>query len=461
MKKSEFRQLLANGYGSALIFLKNCDSPMEYARQIEYCCTHNTCYDMQCEGDRADYLFEAICLTGQEPYFLESIMRRLEKERNLDDWECRQMISLLLLYWRKGYSEAAEFLDRLFERKLKELSTGKKHPDRYRRDGFKDLCTVLSDEDESYFVRTVKNVGKYLTEYPDSDMFSLDYFYMRFLRDKGKGYSRKLLKDVPKEYVKAFDNAFYDPEHFLFGRHPKNKPPKRPRPSFDRLIECLNGDEDIRKKHMMTRLFAIAADEADLRRLAELMLSEKDGEKQLIMLGAFISRPFPLDSGILFRMFDSGSEEMREKLFYAMCNITDNEELVKKYAAKELSRLPENADSELMSAALSAYVSKARGQDVNYLLSIPENVNFDEYQLHSLYGEIEKAFRRYPTRKARDILMYIYPRMSCTICRYYLIKAMSKCRCLSDNILEEACYDANPDTRAYARRISRRRNGIK
>lgn len=180
MKKSDFRQLLGSGYGSALIFLKKCDDPMEYARQIEYCCTHNTCFDMQSEGDRADYLFEAICLTGQESYFLESIMRRLEYERNLDDWECQQMISILVLYRRKGYSGAAEFLDRLFERKLKELSTGKMHPDRFRRDGFENLCTVLSDEDESYFMRTVKNVGKYLTEYPNSDMFSLDFFLYAF-----------------------------------------------------------------------------------------------------------------------------------------------------------------------------------------------------------------------------------------------------------------------------------------
>ncbi|MGN1101164.1 MAG: hypothetical protein ACI4RG_03165 [Huintestinicola sp.] len=457
MKKSEFRQLLANGCGSALIFLKKCPSPMDYARQIEYCCTHNTCFDMQCEGDRAEYLFEAICLTGQESCFLKSIMRRLENERNLDDWECQQMISLLVLYRRKGYSEAAEFLDRLYERKLSELSTGKQHPNRYRRDGFQNLCTVLSDEDKSYFVRTVKNVGKYLTEYPNSDMFSLEYFYMRFLRDNGKEYSRKLLKDVPKEYVKAFDNAFYDPEHFLFRRYPKNKPAKRPRPSFDRLMECLNGDEDMRKKQLMTRSFAKAADEADLKRLAGLMLSEKDGEKQLIMLVAFSFRPFPLDSGELFRMFDSGSEEMREKLFYVMCNITDNEELVKEYAAKELSRLPENADSELMSAALSAYVSKVKGQDAKYLKSVLENGGFDEHQLHMLYGEIEKAFRHYPTRKAKEILTYIYPRMNCTICRYYLIKAMSKCRCLSDSILEEARYDANPDTRAYAEKLLARR----
>lgn len=453
MKKSDFRQLLGSGYGSALIFLKNCNAPMEYARQIEYCCTHNTCFDMQCEGDRADYLFEAICLTGQESYFLESIMRRLENERNLDDWECQQMISILVLYRRKGYPAATEFLDRLYERKLSELSTGKKHPNRYRRDGFENLCTVLSDEDESYFGRTVNNVGKYLTEYPNSDMFSLEYFYMRFLRDKGKEYSRKLLKDVPREYVKAFDNAFYDPEHFLFRRYPKSKPAKLPPPSFDRLMECLNGDEDIRKKQLTTRLFAKAANEADLKRLAELMLSEKDGEKQLIMLGAFIFRPFPLDSDKLFRMFESGSEEMREKLFYVMCNITDNEELVKKYAAEELSKLPKNADSELMAAALSAYVSKVKVQDAKYLISVLENTNFDEHQLHMLYGEIEKAFRRYPTRKAKEILAYIYSRMSCTFCRYYVIKAMSKCRCLSDKILEEACYDANPDTRAYAEKL--------
>ncbi|MDD6990585.1 MAG: hypothetical protein PUI48_02030 [Oscillospiraceae bacterium] len=457
MKKSDFRQLLGSGYGSALIFLKKCDDPMEYARQIEYCCTHNTCFDMQCEGDRADYLFEAICLTGQESHFLESIMRRLENERNLDDWECQQMISILVLYRRKGYSGAAEFLDRLFERKLKELSTGKMHPDRCRRDGFENLCTVLSDEDESYFMRTVKNVGKYLTEYPNSDMFSLDYFYMRFLRDKGKEYSRKLLKDVPREYVKAFDNAFYDPEHFLFRRYPKNKPEKRPRPSFDRLMECLNGDEDIGKKQLTTRLFAKSADEADLKRLAELMLSEKDGEKQLIMLGAFIFRPFPLDSGKLFSMYDSGSEELREKLFYVMCKISDNEELVKKYAAKELSKLPDNADSELMAAALDAYVSKAKGEDVKYLLSVLENAVFDEGQLHMLYRDIEKAFRRYPTRRAKEILAYIYSRMSCTFCRYYVIKAMSKCRCLSDKILDEACYDANPDTRAYAEKLLARR----
>ena len=97
MKKSKFQQLLADGYGSAIVFLKSTASPMDYARQIEYCCTHNTCFDMQSEGDRADYLFGAIRLTGQENYFLERIMRCLERKHNLFDWECRQMLRIIVL----------------------------------------------------------------------------------------------------------------------------------------------------------------------------------------------------------------------------------------------------------------------------------------------------------------------------------------------------------------------------
>lgn len=454
MKKSKFQQLLADGYGSALVFLKSTASPMDYARQIEYCCTHNTCFDMQSEGDRADYLFGAICLTGQENYFLERIMRRLENESHLDDWECRQMIQLLVLYRRNGSPEAKSFLDSLYERKIRELSTGRLHPNRYRRDGFENLCIVLSDEDESYFARTVSRIGRYLTEYPCSDMFSLDYFYMRFLDKNGKAYSRKLLENVPKEYVKAFDRAFYDSDFYWLSRSSRKKNAKRPCPSFERLTECLNGNENIEKKRMLTRIFAIFSDESELKRLAELMLSEKDEEKKLIMLDAFDVKPFPLDSGILFHMFDSGSKEVREALFYAMCNITDNDELVKKYASEELSGAFEN--SELAAAALNAYISKSGKNDAAYLLSILKNGDFDKCSLHQLFGEIQKAYDRFPTRKARDILMYIYEHQSCTVCRYDLIRTMSKCRCLTDELLNEAVFDANPDTRAYAEKRLRK-----
>lgn len=452
MKKSKFQQLLADGYGSAIVFLKSTASPMDYARQIEYCCTHDTCFDMQSEGDRADYLFGAIRLTGQENYFLERIMHRLERKHNLTDWECTQMLRIIVLYRRNGFPEAERFLDSLYERSLDRLLTGK-HTEK-RSDEFEELCIFLSDEDVSYFVRTVSRIGKYLTEYPLSDVFSLDYFYMRFLDINGKAYSRKLLENVPKEYVKAFDKAFYCSDFYWLSRSSRKKNAKRPSPSFERLTECLNGNENIEKKRMLTKLFAIFSDESELKRLAELMLSEKDEKKKLIMLDAFDVKPFPLDSGILFHMFDSGSKEVREALFYAMCHITDNDERVKKYASEELSGACE--DPELAAAALNAYISKSRKNDAAYLLSVLKNGNFDKYSLHQLFGEIQKAYDRFPTRKARDILMYIYEHQSCTVCRYDLIRTMSKCRCLTDEILNEAVSDANPDTRVYAEKRLRK-----
>ena len=100
MNKSQFKKAFMQGLGSAYIELKNISSRERYKEIILWCCLHNTCYDMQCEGGRGIYLYNAIKLYEDKSIFEDAIIKKFMKKK-LDAWLFDQFCDLLFQFAEK------------------------------------------------------------------------------------------------------------------------------------------------------------------------------------------------------------------------------------------------------------------------------------------------------------------------------------------------------------------------
>ena len=437
MTKKQFKYALQNGFGSALIFLKNCPEPMKYADIIYYCCTHNTCSDMQSEGTRGIYLCDAIRLTGEPDYFAQLIMDRLE-QRFSDGWEYLQMLRILEVLYYDGNEKIYSFMTELYKKEFHRLVTGGTKR-KGNNSGFEDLCICLCDIDDSYFPRTVHNVGHFLYDNPNSDVFSLDWFYSSFCGDYPK-QAKKLLKRVKPEYLSAFKDAFE--YHFT-----KTETPK---PQLDELMVQIDNSNDSFRSSISLRLFGRRADKAQLDKLTDIILNEKDSSRQCVLLSAFeYSKELP-DITIIRKLYFCGSEALKIKCLDIMGRYKNE---VSKAFAETITGNNENSEEYRLSALL-AYISSAPQLDCDYIIGTLNKFSDREH--------IHTALRQYCgrdkfSRKEKRLTEYFYRENPCSFCRESCIRIMAKLRCLPDELLTECLYDCSTDTRKYAQRLLRRR----
>ena len=120
MTKKQFKHDFLRGLGSALLELKTCEKPMQYFDIVRYGCLHNTTYDMQCEGDRSWYLYQAAVIVGGD-IILKDIIDKCSRGFS-DNWFFDQLTSMLYHYAIDGSETARAALYDKYSHALKQLT---------------------------------------------------------------------------------------------------------------------------------------------------------------------------------------------------------------------------------------------------------------------------------------------------------------------------------------------------
>lgn len=451
ISRREFKRLLSMGFGNALRFLSRCYDPMQYADIIAGCITHDTCFDMQCEGDRGAYLCEAVMLTGKPEYFADIVMKRLDKSIN-DSWECLQMTNFLVCLYRDCGSlqdKIYGFFDDLY---IKEISRRRRKNFKYDgfRDGFETLCISLFDIDRTYFERIVNDVGQIMYEHPKAHRFSLDWFFDH-CTDGGKKRGR--LKKADPGYARIFTEAF---DINWTAVHEKS-------PTLDELLAGDRGEilqkSDIFRSVRLRRA-AKTAGEDELRRAAEEAMAEKDEARKCFLLSVFTVRPFPTGLSAIMKMYGEGGEELREECLELMGQFPGDEAAA--FALAEAVRQENPVD--VRSAGLEAYVLTAMYVDFDILRQLSEELEAcqEKQNKNVLLHDLNMDFRKRPDKCSRNyeaLRRYFYNELRCTCCRERIVRMMVKSRDGCSDILDECLCDCSLDLRRYAAAVIKRRAG--
>ncbi|MCL2009628.1 MAG: hypothetical protein FWG71_03665 [Synergistaceae bacterium] len=443
MTKTAFRNDFLRGLGSALIELRSRADPDKFRDVVLYGCTHNTTYDMQCEGDRGWYLHQAAKLSGNETAVEEAVRKKFFNTGK-DSRLFGQLTSILYHFAEDGgepSQNARNAIYRQYENMLNELSRKRKFGQQlcHRRDMFDWLCVWLTSLDGwRAFKKIVGDVGKFLLP-KDVDFFFSEWFYDN---SKGKFGKKRVELYLQKQSAKSPHIRVYYEKAKGWDRHIYETPPI---PTLDEVLSAAKGPLRV---HGLAMRFAHNASPEDLEKLALAAMNEPDAGIQIALLWAFRHNgkyTFPED--FLSRLSQSGDERLRG-LAYEIIGQNPSP----KMRELALSLIQSGKDIENgVSLLVKNLLPEDEGLLYDSVKSFPTHINKTDW--HGVFMDAERGMESLRNKPKTNILEYLYRNTLCGSCREWIVKAMREKKVLSDEILNECLFDANSDIRAFAGRL--------
>ncbi len=438
--KTQFKEDFKRGLGSSYIQLKDSNNREKYRDIVLWCCIHNTCYDMQCEGGRGSFLYNAISLFEDKSFFEEAIIQRFMR-KNIETWLFDQLCELLYLFSLDGSTKAREALHTKYNRLL-ELVFHKR--DRDQEENLEWLSTWLTSLDGfTGFKNMAQQFGEYA--FKNTDGWSMDWFYSNAKNKFGaKRVDMYLQKNATKSpYIQAFLESVSDQRI----QHRSDDPPL----TLARLVEAARK----RQSRGLAIRFGKVATNNDLIELAKYAIAEANPLIKLELLWAFRKVRFPLDEQWVFELTESDHPELRDIAFDMLVHLPSDR--THDYAIRLMLEKKE------LGNALSLLCSCYRNEDEELLFQGIKglDISYEEGDWHSVFMSIEHLLDNRSFKISPALCIYIYRQTLCSVCRNRLIQKMSKRNMLPPAILEECLYDSYEDLRRWARRKQKKLSNSK
>ena len=440
MTKSQFKETFKRGLGSAYIELKNSNHIEKYKDIVLWCCTHNTCYDMQCAGSRGTYLYNAIGLYEDKIFFEEAVIKRFEKKK-LDTWLFDQLCDLLFQFSIDGSKRAKEALYKKYDTLFTLLSSKRKIGSTcIERDNFEWLCVWLTSLGGfRTFKKIVEQIGKFYIKTSNPNIIYMDWFYDNAQNKFGrKRIDNYMLKNAEiSEPIAAFlkEVKSYD----------NRKPQFDTNLTLKELVNTCYEQSGYRSRGIANR-FSRTASLEELTELAKIAVTEKNPEIKLGLLWIFRKKQFPLDESYIFELAESDNESIRDIAFDMMQHLASDR--IHDYAVSLIKEKKEVANS------LSLLCSCYQSEDINLLAESVKGlpISYDIGGWHGVYMDVEDLLKNSSCRFEPGLFIHMYKQTLCSYCRSSLVQTMYKRKILSVEVLEECLYDSYDETRKFAAR---------
>lgn len=441
MTRNQFKHSFFRGLGSAIIEFEQCPDKQKFEDIVLYACLHNTTYDMQCESDRGLYLFHAIELLGDMDIFECSIIERFKNVR-YDHWLFNQLTSLLFLFAEKGSEKAQKALYEKYELLLHKIEKMRNIQsiceERDLLEWLSVWLTSLNGFDA--FKKIVSDYGRNIAN-GKADFFSYDWFYANAQNKFGKNRIDKYLQKQADKSVEV--KAFYESAQIIDNRIYKDLPMTTLEDVIQNAYKVQDGITYLGRGTAMR--FARNASADDLKKLAEMALSESDLNIKAELLWAFRRTKYNFSDEILQDLVHSENEDIRDTAFYIMGQVPS--EKMHNYAISIIN------DGKEFENGIELLCRNFKKEDEKFLFDAIKKVRVNKKSLwHGAFMAIETAFDKGSWKPQTGILKYIYENTLCSCCRWRIVKLMNQHKVLTDQILKECLFDSNSDIRNFAER---------
>jgi hypothetical protein len=426
MDPAEFRRLLHNGRGQALLYLQDHDAA-PHREAILYACLHNTVYDRQAEGSNAEYIFEAIGLANEAAFYRDALLRALQHP--MDEYHLGQICDLLRCFAQQGDQGARQALYDAFSQEQAD---------------YEAMFAIVELDGLPGFLHIADRIGASAAE--DEDFWEGHSFLLQLIERYGEGTVREALAAAgavnPRvaAYVAAVENeeARYRSRRYRSRAKASRNPGEIDYAHLKSLF-----DSPDKPSPLWMRRWGKQASDADLRQLASDLVVETNHFKRRMLLSAFAKRAFPLNHAVLIRLVDDDDEHVAFAAVRALAAVTHPD--LRAYALTLLS-------SERSWIGLKVLVNHYRVGD--HLLV--EDVLKTQYghsseENHRIELDAIALFEHHPSTEATTSLLLIYEYTHCTYCRKDCAFLLHQLRTLPEAVRQECEYDAYPRLRAAAR----------
>lgn len=321
MNKSTFLSHLRRGLGSAIVELRENPDVAKYHDILMRCCLKDIGYDIQTEGTKGYYLYQAICMLGTEKSFLAVIIEAYLTK--LPYGLFMQLTDILCFYADDGFEEAKQALHDKYEMLVQQLSAPKKLLLRYdEREQLEYLMICMTDRGKwTAFQRCIADAGRISLLRCDDLCSDFDWFLCHgedlFGRKRVERYLEKASKSTPE--VNAFAAGIREGKMTRAENGHICNRPQVTMESYIAIARKLEYDPYAYARMAgLSRLLSRQTNTGELRRLAFAAAGEPSDDIRANLLRIFRYVDYPDDLDALVKYAGSGHERLRETAIEAL-----------------------------------------------------------------------------------------------------------------------------------------------
>lgn len=413
--KRQFFDSLKRGTGEAHLIAKS-NSEVDFSNQIIKGALNIFAYDGQCEGNRAQYIFDIIAVSKKKDKIRKAVMEGLATEQN-DVWNLTHLFALVKLYAQQNDIEAKQAI---YDRFLNNPIAGADWVGAYEileLDGLTGLFYIA----EKY--------GKYIEQNPDD--WQDDSLIEAF---QAKHVDIKVIEELKKKAeTNMFIGIYLDNINRtrLSRKNNKGKPTKY----MDIVDEILNSEPCIsfKRKRALT--------EEDVRKVAKQLAEETNDVNIEKLLDIFDVYKFPADSLIILNFAKQKRTSKNKITVNAIKALKKLESKgIRNFAIDKIRNTKNPIDY------LEILIGNYKPGDCKLLSQIAAKAN-NRHKVERLAGIYTRIFEANKTKECKQPLEILYSKMNCAIHRKGIIKILLDNNVLSDRIKKELRFDCDLETR--------------
>jgi len=413
--KRQFYNSLKCGTGEAYLLAKN-NPTIDFSVYIIKGALRNYAYDGQSEGSRAQYIFDIISVSDKKEKIRKAILKGLATEQS-DTWSLTHLFDLAKLFAQQGDNEARQAIYDRFLNNPIEGSDWVGYSEILELDGLQGLIFIA------------EKFGKYIDKNPDDCQD--DSIIRHFQDDNPDINAHQELKKLStkNKFIKFYLDCIKKTEE-------NRKNYVRETQIFTDII-----DELINSKPFLSYRRIKELKEAELNKIAEKLLEEKDKAKIEKLLNIFTNHKFPFNSEFILKFAKQKAISKNRINEYAIDSLKFlKSDSIREFAIDRISKVkrPESY--------IDILISNYKKGDQNLLTDLADKAR-SEYIIERLACSYVDIFKANKTKECKEPLEVLYNKMNCGIHRNGIIEVLIENSVLSDRLKREIKYDSYLETR--------------
>lgn len=443
-KISIFRQYMLCGHGRCFSLIAQ-DKEL-YRETVLYGCLNDITYDLQCEGSRAQFMYNLALEYDDYDYFLNAVIEKFRSPIVNEDWHLINHLCDILDYFAqdnndKSAENAIEAKYHELYDKIMTLRWSKKAHNVQQCYEYLAIV-VLQSNDFERAVEIFRDIGAYFIRCRHSDDKELKWRFGWFLHYAEDEYGDDLLTKKLDEFCRSSKEIRRFVRVMTVEReHPK---PEKPQLTADLFIEKARSGKITRRDVIDFR--RSKNDPGETSKLANAAIAEDDPEIKAGLLKAFTisSQEFPLDADILAEYAESENNDLRSAAMDALLYVKSE-----KSHDIAIRLLEENYSYTALMLLIHSYTDNDKQLLMKYLDKL-EIDHDNKSGWHCVISEIIHDLEVMPV----EAVMFVYERSMCSCCRERAVKELIKRELLTDELLSECLMDCNSDIQEAVKNLN-------
>ena len=413
--KRQFLNSLKRGTGEAYLIAKN-NPKIDFSNQIIKGALNIYAYDGQCEGNRAQYIFDIISISEQKDKIRKIVLQGLAAEQN-NTWNLTHLFAITKLYAQQNDTEAKQAIYDRFLNNPIESSDWVGFSEILELDGLNGLFYIA------------EKFGKYIEQNPDDwqdDMIINDF------QEENKGI--KVYEELEK---KAKSNKFI--RIYLDNIKRTKTSQAKHKPKLTKYTDII--DEVINSKPFISFKRKSNLTGKEVNQIAKRLINETDNSNIERLLNIFDDYKFPYDSQIILDFAKQNQTTKNRIVEYAIDALRHlKSKNIREFALNKIRNSNNPIDF------LGILVSNYKSGDFK-LLSDIVNKTSNEHKIEHLAEIFTDIYKTNKTKECKEPLEILYSKMNCAIHRKGVVEVLIENEILSDKIKNEIKFDSYLETR--------------